>query len=278
MTARTLAILCSATLAGMSQITTGPDPREIPIPRIQTKVATMPDVDQLPVRSQMPDVLVMQDGAKVTTKQQWMKRRAEMRRILGYYAVGQMPPPPGNVKGREVASELVLEGQVRYRQVHLTFGPASALSLNIGIFTPVQGGPFPAIILQTGSVPGAPVLPRLPPGANQGRGQDVLLIVGPEHPVAAVPKNNGPVQTASMLATQRAPMSSKEAMRWWFSIRTIAPRTPRCAIPMAAGHSATRASSPLIRITIGASLRDGPGALRASPIIWNTIALSTKQN
>lgn len=204
MTARTLAILCSATLAGMSQITTGPDPREIPIPRIQTKVATMPDVDQLPVRSQMPDVLVMQDGAKVTTKQQWMKRRAEMRRILGYYAVGQMPPPPGNVKGREVASELVLEGQVRYRQVHLTFGPASALSLNIGIFTPVQGGPFPAIILQTGSVPGAPVLPRLPPGANQGRGQDVLLIVGPEHPVAAVPKNNGPVQTASMLATQRA--------------------------------------------------------------------------
>ncbi len=156
----------------------------------------------------MPDVLVMEDGTRVTTKQQWTKRRAEMRRILSYYAVGQMPPPPGNVKGREVSSEMVPigenAGQVRYRQVRLTFGPNSALGLDIGIFTPLSGGPFPTIILQTGSVPGAPVLPRLPQGANQGRGQDVLLIVGPEHPTAIVPANNGPAQTAAMLASQRA--------------------------------------------------------------------------
>jgi hypothetical protein len=152
----------------------------------------------------MPDVLVMNDGTKVTTKQQWEKRREEMRKILSYYAVGQMPPAPGNVKGREVNSELVLNGDVKYRLVHLTFGPSSSLSLDIGIFTPVRGGPFPTIILQNGSVPGAPVLPRLPQGANQGRGQDVLLIVSPEKPVATAPAANGPSQTASMLATQHA--------------------------------------------------------------------------
>jgi len=205
MTTKAMTILCTAALLGMAQTAdTGPDPHEIPIPRIQTKLGVMPGVDELPVRREMPDVLMMEDGTRVTTKPQWMKRREEMRRILSYYAVGQMPAPPGNVQGREVSSEMVLDGQVKYRQVHLTFGPANALSLDIGIFTPVSGGPFPTIILQTGSVPGAPVLPRLPQGANQGRGQDVLLIVGPEHPVATIPTSNGPAQTAAVLASQRA--------------------------------------------------------------------------
>jgi hypothetical protein len=128
----------------------------------------------------MPDVLTMNDGTHVTTVKQWKKRREEMKRILEYYAVGQMPPPPGNVKGEEIKSESVLDGKVKYRLVHLTFGPKRKLELNIGIFTPIDGkGPFPAIISQSGTPPGAPVLPRLPQGPNQGRGQDVLLVVGP---------------------------------------------------------------------------------------------------
>ena len=92
-----------------------------------------------------------------------------MKRILEYYAVGQMPPPPGNVKGQELKSELVLDGKVKYRLVHLTFGPERKLELNIGIFTPADSkGPFPAIISQSGTPPGATPLPRLPQGPNQG--------------------------------------------------------------------------------------------------------------
>ena len=62
----------------------------------------------------------------------------------------------------------MLDGTVRYRLVRLTFGPGSSLSLDIGIFTPVSGGPFPAVILQGGTPPGGAVLPRLPQGPNQG--------------------------------------------------------------------------------------------------------------
>jgi len=72
-----------------------------------------------------------------------------------------------------------LDGSVKYQLVHLTFGPAEKLALDIGIFTPAQGGPFPAIIQQSGTPPGANALPRLPQGPNQGRGEDVLLLVGP---------------------------------------------------------------------------------------------------
>ena len=165
----------------------GPDPREIPVPRIGTPLGMLPGVNELPTRTAMPDVMVMDDGTRVTTRRQWEARRQEMRRILSYYAVGQMPPAPGNVKGREIQSELVLDGTVKYRLVRLTFGPASQLSLDIGVFTPVKGGPFPAVILQGGTPPGGTVLPRLPQGPNQGRGENVLLLVGPVPPAASGP-------------------------------------------------------------------------------------------
>src|SRR5262249_44441794 len=145
----------------------------------RTPMGTLPGVAELPVRKEMPDVLVAADGTRVTTRAQWEKRREEMKRILAYYAVGQMPPAPGNVKGDETARETVLDGSVRYRMVHLTFGPERKLALDIGIFTPVAGGSFPAIILQGGTPPGATPLARLPQGPNQGRGEDVLLLVGP---------------------------------------------------------------------------------------------------
>ena len=144
--------LCASVLLGACVLTaqTGPsptpgrpDPREIPVPAITAPLGRLPGVNQLPARPEMPDVLVMNDGTRVTAARQWPTRRAEIRRTLEYYAVGQMPPPPGNVHGSEVLSSTVLEGRVRYRLVHLTFGPKEQLSLNIGIFTPAEGGPFP---------------------------------------------------------------------------------------------------------------------------------------
>ena len=217
------AIACVA-LAGASSLAqtqsaggapaSGPEPREIPVPPIATKLGTLPGVDALPMRTTMPDVMVMDDGTPVTSRRQWDARRKEMRRTLSYYAVGQMPPAPGNVKGREIQSELVLGGTVKYRLVRLTFGPKSQLSLDIGVFTPVKGGPFPAVILQGRTPPGGVVLPRLPQGPNQGKGENVLLLVGPMPPAAgdpaasAAPAGAGggaaAPQTAEAIATQRA--------------------------------------------------------------------------
>jgi hypothetical protein len=183
-----------ATARGQSTNTVvGPDPREIPLPPIKTPVRNLPGVNDLPVRTEMPDVLTMNNGKKVTTPKQWQKRREEIKRTLEYYAIGQMPPPPGNVKGTETKSELVLDGKVKYRLVHLTFGPERKLELNIGIFTPTDSsGPFPTVIAQSGTPPGAPSLPRLPQGPNQGRGQDVLLLVGPAPNTNAPPTNSYP--------------------------------------------------------------------------------------
>jgi hypothetical protein len=205
--------VCALSLARMAwtqeaPAPSGPDPREIPVPRIQGPLGKLPGVAELPVRKEMPDVMTMNDGRKVASVGQWQKRREEMRRILAYYAVGQAPPAPGNVKGKEIHSETVLEGAVTYRLVRLTFGPAEKLSLDIGIFTPTQGGPFPAIILQDGTPPGGTVLPRLPQGPNQGRGEDVLMLVGPAPaPATAPPTGRGPggaAPTAQAVAARNA--------------------------------------------------------------------------
>ena len=77
---------------------------------------------------------------------------------------------------------MVLDGKVKYRLIHLTFGPKESLSLDIGVFTPATGGPAPALIMPGGTPPGATPLPRLPQGPGQGTGADALLTVGPGNP------------------------------------------------------------------------------------------------
>lgn len=168
-----------------STIPPHPDPKEIRLPIIKTSMPEMPSVDQLPNRPEMPDVMTLNNGQKVKTITQWNQRRREMKNILEYYFTGYAPPPPGNVKAREVSSELLMNGKVKYRLIHLTFGPNESLSLDIGIFTPIEGGPFPVVISPSGSPPGATPLPRLPQGANQGSGKDALLVVGPMAPTAS---------------------------------------------------------------------------------------------
>jgi len=109
--------------------------------------AAMPEVKDLPPQKAMPDVMVMLDGTRVTTVEQWQQRRGEMKQILEYYELGHSPPPPGNVTGRDVKSQTVLNGAAKYRLVHLSFGPDEKLGFDVAIFTPAVGdGPFPTII------------------------------------------------------------------------------------------------------------------------------------
>jgi len=107
---------------------------------------TFPEVKDLPVQTNMPDVMTFADGTKVTTPKQWQRRREEMKEILEHYELGHAPPPPGNVRGKELKSSAVLDGSANFRLVHLEFGPKRSLGFDIAIFTPAGKGPFPTII------------------------------------------------------------------------------------------------------------------------------------
>ncbi|MDR3792633.1 MAG: hypothetical protein P4L03_04545 [Terracidiphilus sp.] len=199
-------IVCASAMPASSQsaaATSGPDPREIPIPAIHTFMGTLPGVKALPARPELPDLFTFGNGKKVRTLAGWNRRRSEIRKTLAYYAVGQMPPAPGNVRGEVVRTEAILGGKAKYRLVKLSFGPDRKLELYIGIFTPAdKKGPFPAIISQASEPPGGSELPRSPQGPNQGKGEDVLLMVGPGA-VSQVARK-WPVQTAEQMAQSRS--------------------------------------------------------------------------
>lgn len=184
------------------------EPREIPVPPIATPMGKLPGVSELPARPMLPDVLTMNNGTRVTTAAQWPARRAEILRTLEYYAVGQAPAAPGNVKGHIVKTQSLADGKFTYGLVHLTFGPGEKLSLDIGIYTPAGPGPFPTVIAPAGTPPGATPLPRLPNGPTQGRGVNVLLVVGGgvTSPAAEIPGagRGGPVDPERIAATNAA--------------------------------------------------------------------------
>ncbi len=188
----------------------GPDAREIPVPAIHAPMGTLPGVAQLKPNPDLPDLFTFANGKKVRTLAEWKRRRAEIRRTLEYYAVGQMPPAPGNVKGEVMRTEDVLGGKAKYQLVKLSFGPQQKLELYIGVFTPAGGkGPFPVIIAQASEPPGGPKLSLSPMGPNQGKGEDVLLMVGrgPDAPPPAFRER--PAQTAEQIAATHADLLSR---------------------------------------------------------------------
>ena len=207
-------LVLSLLLTGMATLSAqmptaadGPDPREIPVPAIHAPVSGLPGVKALPAHSELPDLYTFANGKKVRTAADWQRRRVEIRKTLEYYATGQLPPAPGNVKGEVLHTEAVLGGKARYQLVKLTFGPEQKLSLHIGIFTPTnRKGPFPAIIAQTAEPPGGPKLAQSPMGPNQGKGEDVLLMVGQGTAALTIAPGmirERPQPTAEQVAAQR---------------------------------------------------------------------------
>ncbi len=61
-----LAAMAAVGVAGASTLAQ----TEIPVPAIATRLGTLPGVNELPVRPELPDVLVMNDGTRVTTRRQ----------------------------------------------------------------------------------------------------------------------------------------------------------------------------------------------------------------
>ena len=55
-------------------------------------LADFPDASTLPSRPELPDPLVMLDGSRVTSPEQWLKgRRPELKALFEHYMYGKMP-------------------------------------------------------------------------------------------------------------------------------------------------------------------------------------------
>src|SRR5262245_24033467 len=87
--------------------------------------AAQPDPDQLPARRELPDPLVMFNGDKVTTKEQWAdKRRPELKALFQHYMYGHLPPKPDRVTANVVhVNERAFGGKATLKEIALTVVP-----------------------------------------------------------------------------------------------------------------------------------------------------------
>ena len=103
-------------------------------------------MDKLPVIKELPDPFLMNDGRRVATREDWARRREELKAMLLYYEYGHLAPDPSNLKATEVSSKQLAEIAATEKQILLTMGPGSKVSFQLTLTIPAGEGPFPVII------------------------------------------------------------------------------------------------------------------------------------
>ena len=106
-----------------------------------------PQVSELALQTGLPDPLVMLDGRRVTTHDQWVnERRPELIRLFQHYMYGFLPPRPQAVSGKfEREDRDSLGGKATLKEVTITFGPPGLPPIHLMLVIPNdRQGPAPS--------------------------------------------------------------------------------------------------------------------------------------
>ncbi|MEX0939148.1 MAG: acetylxylan esterase [Pirellulales bacterium] len=107
-----------------------------------------PPVDQLPSQPGPPDPLVMFDGQRVTSPEQWRsERRPELIALFQHYMYGTTPPSPNHIEAKIVrVNRQALGGKATKKEVEITF-PGAARPISLLVVVPNDGErPAPAFL------------------------------------------------------------------------------------------------------------------------------------
>ena len=99
--------------------------------------ADFPPVEQLPVNPELPDPLVMMDGSRVTTVEQWTsKRRPELKKLFQHYMYGYLPAPTAVKATLTASNDSVFDGKASWKSFSLKYGPAGTPPLELLLILP----------------------------------------------------------------------------------------------------------------------------------------------
>jgi hypothetical protein len=102
--------------------------------------ADFPDVAALPSRPELPNPLVMFDGTKVTSADEWItKRRPELKQLFQHYMYGYLPPKPQKSIVEKILfqDEEFLGGKATLSESRLAFfGPDLPQRLHVLLVVP----------------------------------------------------------------------------------------------------------------------------------------------
>lgn len=129
----TMKVKTTVSLAGLLMLTT-------------VLQAEFPDFDKLPVRKELPDPLVMFDGTKVTSKEQWVtERRSELKKLFQHYMYGKFPPPVKVDAKVEHVDPKALGGKATLKDITLKLGGNHKVQLLL-VVPNKRTGPAPVFV------------------------------------------------------------------------------------------------------------------------------------
>jgi hypothetical protein len=110
--------------------------------------ADFPDSAKLPVRAELPDPLVMLDGSRVTTKEQWLsKRRPELKELFQFYMYGYLPPAEKITATVEREDRKYFDGKATKKEVTIAFGSPDCPKIHLLLVIPnKRKGPAPVFM------------------------------------------------------------------------------------------------------------------------------------
>jgi hypothetical protein len=97
-----------------------------------------PEVSKLPPQPGLPDPLILFDGSRVTTKEQWVhQRRPELKALFEYYMYGRAPAPPAKVAAAvEREDHRFFDGKATKKEVTIHFGPSDCPPIHLLLVVP----------------------------------------------------------------------------------------------------------------------------------------------
>jgi hypothetical protein len=111
--------------------------------------AAFPDAGQLPSQPGLTDPLVMLNGQRVASKEEWFaKRRPELKELFQHYMYGHMPPPPASQKPTvEHVDRLFFGGKATKKDVVIDLGVPAAPKIHVLLVVPnSRKAPAPAFV------------------------------------------------------------------------------------------------------------------------------------
>ncbi len=97
-------------------------------------------------KADLPPLLEFLDGTTVKTKEDWTRRKAEIRRLLVETFHGTYPQHVPAIVQAEVLQEQKKEDGSLHRQVRLTFDTKNKVSFEMWVWVPKGDGPFPVLL------------------------------------------------------------------------------------------------------------------------------------
>ncbi len=109
----------------------------------------LPEPDKLPAHKEMPDPLVMLNGQRVATWEQWVKeRRPELRKLFQHYMYGYAPPAPAKVQYSVARVDpRALGGKATLKEITIALGGANGPKIHLLLVIPnKRRGPAPVFL------------------------------------------------------------------------------------------------------------------------------------